>query len=88
MATLDLSGLGTLNANIGNLYVGQALNGQTVNGVSVNRPSGTLLLAQTNNIVLTGSAPQVMIQDSPQNANGGTVSVLELGQVTGLYADQ
>jgi autotransporter-associated beta strand protein len=87
-ATLDLSGLNTLTANLGNLYVGQATSGQTVNGVSVNRPSGTLLLAKTNNLVFSGSAPQVVVQDSAVNANGGTVSLLELGQVTQLWADQ
>jgi fibronectin-binding autotransporter adhesin len=89
MATLDLSGLSTFTASVGYLYVGQENNGQTINGVSLNRPSGTLLLAQTNNIVANGpTAPQVMIQDSPVNANGGTVSLLELGQVTSLWADQ
>jgi autotransporter-associated beta strand protein len=82
MATLDLSGLDTFNASVGRLLVGQANPGE-----SVNRPSGTLILAKTNIITLTGGSPQVMIQDSGQNANGGTASVLTFGQATHLNAD-
>lgn len=80
MATLDMSGLGTFNASVGRLYVGVAVNG-------INRPSGTLLLAQTNTITLTGASPQVEVQESSVNANGGTVSVLSFGQVNFLNAD-
>ncbi|HEX3718178.1 MAG TPA: autotransporter-associated beta strand repeat-containing protein [Verrucomicrobiae bacterium] len=84
MATLDLSGLNSLNATVGQLLIGQAPAGN-----AVNRPSGTLLLAKTNNIVLnSATAPQLVVQDSGQNANGATVSLLELGQVTDIYADQ
>src|SRR5262245_20497697 len=45
MGTLDMSGLNTFNATAGRLLVGQA-------GASpdLNRPSGTLILAKTNNI--------------------------------------
>jgi len=75
-----MSGLGTLNANIGRLYVGVNING-------INRPSGTLLLAQTNNITLTGASPQVEVQESGVNANGGTVSTLSFGQVNFLNGD-
>src|SRR5262245_6770669 len=82
MATLDLSGLDNFNASLGRLLVGQANAGE-----SVNRPSGTLLLAKTNVITLTGGSPQVMLQDSGQNANGGTASVLTFGQDTHLNAD-
>lgn len=80
MATLDMSGLGTFNASVGRLYVGVAVNG-------INRPSGTFLLAQTNTITLTGGSPQVEVQESSVNANGGTVSVLSFGQVNFLNAD-
>jgi autotransporter-associated beta strand protein len=82
MATLDVSGLDSLTANIGRLLVGQANAGDPVN-----RPSGTLILARTNTITLTGASPQVMLQDSGQNANGGTASVLTFGQVSSLNAD-
>ncbi len=82
MATLDASGLDSLTANIGRLLVGQA-NAAAV----VNRPSGTLILAKTNNITLTGGSPQVMVQDSGSNANGGTASVLSFGQLNFLSAD-
>jgi len=82
MATLDLSGLNNLTANVGRLLVGQANAGATVN-----RPSGTLILAATNTITCTGAAPQVVVQDSGSNANGGTASVLSFGQATKLFAD-
>ena len=83
MATLDLSALDTFNANVGRLLVGQANA-----GAAVNRPSGTLILAKTNTITLSGAAPQVMVQDSGSNANGGLASVLSFGQVNFLNADQ
>jgi autotransporter-associated beta strand protein len=82
MATLDLSGLDTFNATVGRLLVGQANA-----GAAVNRPSGTLILAKTNHITLSGGSPQVMIQDAGQNANGGTASVLTFGQVNDLFGD-
>jgi fibronectin-binding autotransporter adhesin len=82
MATLDLSGLDTFNATAGRLLIGQANNGATVN-----RPSGTLILAKTNLITLTSATvPQVILQDAGQNANGGTASVLTLGQVNIINA--
>lgn len=80
MATLDLSGLGTFDASVGRLLIGTAVNG-------INRPSGTLLLAQTNTITLTGASPQVELQEGAVNANGGTASVLSFGQVNFLNAD-
>src|SRR5258706_6778195 len=84
MATLDLSGLSNLKANIGRLLVGQSL---TSPPDAINRPSGTLILAMTNTITLSGASPQVMLQDSGSNANGGTASVLTFGQVNFLYGD-
>ena len=82
MATLDLSGLGSLTANVGRLLVGQAIAGATIN-----RPSGTLILAATNTITLTGASPQVMVQDSGSNANGSLESILTFGQVNFLNGD-
>jgi len=82
MATLDLSGLDSLTATVGRLLVGQANA-----GAAVNRPSGTLILAATNTITLRGASPQVMVQDSGSNANGGTASVLAFGKLNFLYAD-
>ena len=82
MATLDMSGLDNFNANVGRLLVGQANA-----GAAVNRPSGTLILAGTNHITLTGGSPQVMVQDSGSNANGGTASVLTFGLLNFLNAD-
>ena len=83
MATLDMSALDNFNANVGRLLIGQANNGE-----AANRPSGTLILAKTNVITLTSAtAPQVMVQDGAQNANGGTASVLSLGQVNVINAD-
>ena len=83
MATLDMSALDTFNAAVGRLLIGQANNGE-----AANRPSGTLILAKTNVITLTGgTSPQVMVQDGAQNANGSVVSLLSLGQVTVINAD-
>ena len=83
MATLDLSALDTFNAAVGRLLIGQANNGE-----AANRPSGTLILAKTNVITLTGAtSPQVMVEDGAQNANGSVVSLLDLGQVTTINAD-
>lgn len=83
MATLDLSGLATLNATVGELLVGTS----TQSGAP-NRPSGTLLLAQTNNITLTGtgtgSSSALQVEYSTVNANGSTLSLLELGQSNNL----
>src|SRR6185295_821434 len=82
MATLDMTGLDSLIATVGRLLVGQANA-----GAAVNRPSGTLILAKTNTITLNGASPQVMVQDSGSNANGGTASVLTFGQVNFLNGD-
>jgi fibronectin-binding autotransporter adhesin len=82
MATLNLSGLDTFNATVGRLLVGQANPGD-----AVNRPSGTLILAKTNHIILTGAAPQVMLQDAGQNSNGSVNSWLTFGEYTELFGD-
>jgi autotransporter-associated beta strand protein len=83
MSTLNLQGVATLNATLGGILVGTS----TQSGPP-NRPSGTLLLAQTSFITLTGSgtgsASALEVQYSEVNANGSTLSLLELGQVTDL----
>jgi fibronectin-binding autotransporter adhesin len=81
MATLDMSGLGTFIANVGRLYVGVNING-------INRPTGHLLLAQTNIITCTSTTiPQVEVQESGVNGNGSTLTTLSFGQNNQLYAD-
>ena len=58
------------------------------NSGNVNRASGTLYLAATNVITLTGaSAAGGEVQESPVNANGGTVSTLYFGQTNALFGD-
>ena len=82
-ATLDLSGLGTLNASIGRLLVGVNVNG-------VNRMAGIVKLAQTNNLVFTGGSPQVEVGEATANGNSGSGSantVLSFGQTNNLFAD-
>ena len=80
-AQLDLSQLGTLNATIGRLWVGVNVNGN-------NRPAGVLLLALTNNITLTGGAPQVMVGNAASNGNiGETTSTLSFGQQNVILAN-
>jgi len=80
-AKLDLSGLGTLTANIGRLLVGTPVNG-------INRVSGTLLLAQTNNLTFTGASPQVEVGEAVSNGNSGQPNmVFSFGQTNTLFAD-
>ena len=81
-ATLDLSGLATFDAMIGRILVGQGTGG------AFNRNMGTLILARTNHITLSGGAPQLLVGDNCSNNNGnGSVSFLTLGQATTLFAD-
>ena len=60
-ATLDLSGLGNLNAVLNQVLVG-------VSG-PVNRPDGTLFLARTNSIVASGT-PGINAADGASNSGG------------------
>jgi len=60
-ATLDLSGLGNLNAVLNQVLVG-------VSG-PVNRPDGTLYLARTNSIVASGT-PGINAADAVSNSGG------------------
>src|SRR6267378_184886 len=45
------------------------------------------ILAKPYHITLSGASPQVIVQVSGQNANGGQASVLTFGQDTHLFAD-
>jgi Alginate lyase len=87
MATLDLSGLGTLNANIGQLLVGVP---------GANRPGGVLYLAATNTITAgyqtsttetddTSGNGAIVIGDS--SSNNGNNCYLYLGSVNTINAD-
>ena len=74
-ATLDLSGLGELDATMSQISVGIA---------GVNRPAGILYLARTNNITLSGS-PGIFAADS--GSNGGQPSFIYLGINNQIFAD-
>jgi hypothetical protein len=87
MATLDLSGLGTLTANISRLLVGVP---------GANRPGATVYLAATNNIVAgystsatetsdTTGTGAIVVGDS--GSNNGNPCALYLGMVNNISAD-
>ena len=80
MATLDLSGLASFNLAVGQLMVGAANPGS---GGS-NWLSGTLYLAATNNLRVSGAAPAIDVGDCI--SNGGT-NYLYLGQTNAIFAD-
>jgi autotransporter-associated beta strand protein len=78
--TLDLSGLGTFNANVSRVLVGASVAG------GGNRSSGRLLLARTNVITAaSGTAPAIDIGESA--ANNGNGSSVFLGQTNALFAN-
>jgi hypothetical protein len=86
-ATLDLSGLGTLTANIGQLLAGVP---------GVNRPGATVYLAATNNITAGYSTTGTETSDTPgtgaivvgdSSSNNGNACALFLGRVNNINAD-
>ncbi len=79
-ATLDASGLGTMSITAARLLVAGD-NVQTANG---NRPAGTLLLAQTNMISVSGSSPAINVADDGANSGSGTIN---LGISNAIFAD-
>ncbi len=93
-ATLDMSGLGTFNANISHLFVGV---GGTAEGISENRMDGTLYLALTNTISASLSTNGMETSDTgadtpldvgESDSNGGSApSGLYLGKTNGISAD-
>jgi len=87
LATLDMSGLGTFNANISRLSLG------VPNGTGLPRAAGVLRLAQTNTIDIstTGTTNGLLVG---WNSNTGSTtpgeikpSLLYLGETNGIYAD-
>jgi len=81
LATLDLSGLATLNLAVGQMLIGSANLGA---GAS-NWLQGTLYLAATNLIRLNSSnTPALDIGDA---YNNGATNCLYLGQTNAIYAD-
>src|SRR6185312_16153247 len=75
-ATLDLSGLDEFDLAGNQILVGFA-------GPAI-RSTGTLNLAKTNNVVVTGS-PGICVGDNP--GNGGGQNFLFLGQQNSIFAD-
>jgi autotransporter-associated beta strand protein len=83
-ATLDLSGLGLLNATVSRILVG------VDSAAALKGASGVLLLPRTNMITLTSgsAAPQVDIGDNTQSQGSpGKASSLVLGQTNTILCD-
>jgi hypothetical protein len=93
-ATLDLSGLGTFNANISRMLIGA---GSSSVGISQQRESGVVYLARTNVITTTLSVNSTETSDTSasaaaldigdNNGNAGPESFLYLGQTNVIFAD-
>jgi autotransporter-associated beta strand protein len=93
-ANLDLSGLGTFNANVSRFLVGA---GSGAEGIALGRVSGVLYLAQTSTITASiavtgaetsdtgGNAEAIDIGDDDSNAGNSTS--LYLGQTNAFYGD-
>ena len=75
-STFDLSGLDTFSASISNVLVGQQIS------TTLFRATGTLLLARTNLLTLSGS---FLVADTGNNAGGQ--NYLYLGQTNAVFAD-
>jgi len=75
-ATLDMSGLDTFEATVGRVLV--AVQGSIV------RPAGTWLLARTNTISVSGTAPAFALGDG--SSNGGN-AIAQLGETNAIFAD-
>jgi hypothetical protein len=76
-ATLEMSGLGVVNAVVSRLLVGVA--------GPVARATGTLYLGRTNTLYAFGATPQVSIGDN--HGNSGGTDFLYLGQANSIFAD-
>jgi fibronectin-binding autotransporter adhesin len=93
-ATLDLSGLGTLNANVSQIFVGVGANS---GGIPLKHPSGIMYLARTNNFTATvavsgtedsdGGSSDVSVDVGDADSNAGNPDYLYLGQENTIYAD-
>lgn len=75
-ATLDMSGLDTFVGTIGRVLL--AVQGATI------RPAGTWVLAKTNTITASGSAPAIAVGDGTSN---GGIATMQLGATNALFAD-
>ena len=89
-AALDLSGLDSFNAYVGQLLVA----GDGGSGNNVSREEGVLFLGRTNFIsIASGTAPALNIADNPSNGEGSgnspssLSSYLYLGLTNGIYSD-
>jgi hypothetical protein len=76
-ATLEMSGLGVVNAAVSRLLVGAA--GPVV------RATGTVYLGKTNTLYTYGARPQISVGDN--HSNGGSTDYLYLGQTNAIFAD-
>jgi autotransporter-associated beta strand protein len=93
-ATLDLSGLGSLNASVSRLFVGV---GSGSGGIGPARESGILYLALTNNIkavIVPGSTESsdtatnaLAIDVGDDDGNAGMSCFLYLGQTNAIFGD-
>ncbi|HLX71430.1 MAG TPA: autotransporter-associated beta strand repeat-containing protein, partial [Verrucomicrobiae bacterium] len=94
LATLDLSGLGNLNASVGRFLVGV---GSGAEGISISRTAGIVYLAQTNIITAYTTSGSSETSDTANNTmtfnvgeddgNAGLPSALYLGQTNAIMAD-
>jgi autotransporter-associated beta strand protein len=83
-ATLDLSGLASLNATVSRVLVG------VDSTAALKGASGVLNLAQSNTITITpgSAAPQLDVGDNSQSQGSpGKASTLLLGQTNAIFAD-
>jgi fibronectin-binding autotransporter adhesin len=86
VAVLDMSGLDTFRADLGRIRIGDGEAGR------LRRAQGSILLAKTNEIRLSGPSladnVQLVIGNNDVNNNGnGSVSFLVLGQMNSLSID-
>jgi hypothetical protein len=75
-STLDMSGLDTFSASISNVLVGQQIS------TTVFRATGTLSLAKTNLLTLSGT---FLVGDTGNNAGGQ--NLVNLGQTNAIFVD-
>jgi uncharacterized repeat protein (TIGR03806 family) len=74
-SALNLAGLDTFTANVARFAIGSMNNGS----------AGTVYLAKTNLLTLSGTSPQMDIGDN--NSNQGDPSFLYLGLTNAIFAD-
>jgi len=79
-ATLNLSGLDDFSATVSRVLIGTE--------GTIARPTGTLLLAKTNVIVVNGSSPAIAVGGAGGGSgNAGGISHIHLGRNNEIYAD-